>query len=153
MSRRSIPRFNAFTGSPVSRSLRRDIVLPPISQPLFCHYTTNARITHQTTGRSKWTRRLIWGLIFGSIGYYHSKGAIRQIIQPEAPGSRRDALKLATIRRKLEALPDVQSLRADPDYVEWDAYEDLSDTDKETRFTSGPLKGSRGIAVQVRYAR
>lgn len=54
------------------------------------------------------------------------------------------------IQEILGLLPIVRGLRADPNYSEWEAYDSLSEEDKKHRLTSGPLKGSRGLAVQVR---
>lgn len=53
------------------------------------------------------------------------------------------------LRRLLDYLPIVQKLRKDPKYVEWDAYDSFADEDKEKSLSSGPLKGSRGLAIQV----
>lgn len=48
-----------------------------------------------------------------------------------------------------KATPIVQLLREDPDWEESDVYGNYSLEDKEHRLTSGPLKGSRGLGLQV----
>lgn len=71
---------------------------------------------------------------------------------PAAPGSPEDVQQLKQIQNLVDYLPIVRKLRADPKYVEWEAYEDFADESKLQRLTSGPLRGSRGLAVQVSSA-
>lgn len=58
--------------------------------------------------------------------------------------------QMKLIRLLLDDSSTTRQLRLDPKFVEWEAYEGVSTGDKEKRLTSGPLKGSRGLAVQVR---
>lgn len=48
-----------------------------------------------------------------------------------------------------KAMPIVQTLRGDPDWDESDVYGNYSEGDKRARLTSGPLRGSRGLGLQV----
>lgn len=74
-----------------------------------------------------------------------------KVSAPVEPETTEDVLKLEEIRRVYETgLPIVQELRNNPDYLEADVYGNYSEEDKKQRFTSGPLKGSRGLALQVR---
>ena len=69
---------------------------------------------------------------------------------PPLPGSAEDAVELDVIHFIFEnELPIVKELRNNPDYVESKVYENYSEEDKEHRLTSGPLRGSRGVALQV----
>lgn len=46
-------------------------------------------------------------------------------------------------------VPIVQELRKNPDYVEKGVYGNFEEENKAHRLTSGPLAGSRGLALQV----
>lgn len=99
---------------------------------------------------SPWTRRLIYGGIFGSLGIGAGKLMEQRIAPPPIPGSPEDQKQLQTLQRAYEiGLPIVQQLRDDPDYVESDVYEYFSDEQKKHRLTSGPMAGSRGLGLQV----
>ena len=50
-----------------------------------------------------------------------------------------------------QATPIVQGLREDPDWEESDVYGNYSLEDKDHRLTSGPLRGSRGLGLQVGF--
>lgn len=56
---------------------------------------------------------------------------------------------MGKISKLLNYYPLVSDLRKDPDYVEWEAYENFTDEEKAHRLSSGPLRGSRGFALQV----
>lgn len=70
---------------------------------------------------------------------------------PPMPGSVEDLARLDVINSVYEnSLPLVKELRENPDYVESNVYGNYSEEDKIGRLTSGPLRGSRGLALQVR---
>ncbi|RJE19702.1 thioesterase family [Aspergillus sclerotialis] len=54
--------------------------------------------------------------------------------------------------RSIESLfdrwPEVRKLRENPDYVESSVYENYSEEERAHRLSSGPLRGSRGLALQ-----
>jgi hypothetical protein len=83
------------------------------------------------------------------LGYYTGQQYLRSFTSPAAPGTAEDTQRIEELRRLVNYLPVVQKLRKDPNYEEWDAYESFSDEDKGKRLSSGPLKGSRGLALQV----
>lgn len=108
-----------------------------------------ARATENpTASRSKWTRRFIYATIFGSLGYYTGQSYTARYLFPAIPGSPEDVQRFEEIRRLIEYLPVVRKLRADPKYVEWEAYDSFTEEDKARRLSSGPLSGSRGLAAQ-----
>lgn len=111
--------------------------------------TTSSTSTANTPRRSRWTRRMLWGSVFAGLGYYTGQQYLRSFTSPAAPGTAEDAQRMEELRRLVDYVPIVQKLRKDPKYVEWDAYESFSDEDKEKILSSGPLKGSRGLALQV----
>jgi hypothetical protein len=99
---------------------------------------------------SRWTRRLIYAGIFGTLGVGAGKWLDNKIAAPSAPGTLEDEMELKEIQRVFDiGLPIVQELRRDPDYVEKDVYENFADKHKAHRLTSGPLAGSRGLGFQV----
>lgn len=74
----------------------------------------------------------------------------QQVSAPPEPGSVEDLAKLEEIYYAYEnGLPLVKDLRANPDYVESNVYGNYTEEDKIGRLTSGPLRGSRGLALQV----
>lgn len=102
---------------------------------------------------SRWTRRLIYTGIFGTLGVGAGKWLDNKIAAPPAPGSLDDQLEIQEIQRVFDiGLPIVQELRRNPDYVEKDVYENFSDEHKTHRLTSGPLAGSRGLGLQVGFS-
>ncbi|KAE8372244.1 HotDog domain-containing protein [Aspergillus bertholletiae] len=107
-------------------------------------------ITQQSAPEgSKWPRRLIYAGVFGGLGVAAGKWMDARISAPVEPETTEDGIKLEEIRRVYEiGLPIVQELRSNPDYVEVDVYGNFSEEDKKQRLTSGPLKGSRALAVQ-----
>jgi hypothetical protein len=68
---------------------------------------------------------------------------------PLIPGTPEDEIIVAYLRKKLESLPLVQELKANPDYSEYEAYSGFSEENRAHRLTTGPLRGSRGLPVQV----
>lgn len=130
----------------VPRSFRRGVVPTQLTSTSVRNNTTLA-VNSRPIRRFKWTRRIFWGLIFGSLGYYSAKPSVNAFFHPAEPGSKEDATQLERLRKLVDHLPVVQGLRLDPMCDEWDAYEDF--VDKERRLTSGPLKGSRALGVQV----
>jgi ubiquitin carboxyl-terminal hydrolase 14 len=97
-------------------------------------------------------RRLLYIAIFGGLGLYTGKNVMTTVVAPAAPDTPDDSRQMKQIQETLNLLPIVRQLRADPDYVEWEAYDRFSEEDKKHRLTSGPLKGSRGLAVQVGFS-
>lgn len=74
----------------------------------------------------------------------------RKIGAPPLPGTEEDASEMRAIRYVFDnSLPVVVELRRNPDYVESEVYENYSEEDKAHRLSSGPLRGSRGLALQV----
>lgn len=134
----------------VPRSFRRRVVPTQLTSTPLRHNTTVALETRRVP-RFKWTRRIFWGLLFGGLGYFSTDSSLKRFFHPAEPGSKEDAAKLGYLRKWVDRLPRVQELRLRPNYEEWDAYEDT--TDKERRLTSGALKGSRALAVQVSIRR
>lgn len=102
----------------------------------------------------RWPRLLLLTAAFALAGAGCEK-VVEAAIQESSrsvPGSAEDERKLDAIRRSVEArLPLVERLRNDPDHVECEVYESFTDEDKTHRLTSGPLAGSRGLALQVRF--
>lgn len=69
---------------------------------------------------------------------------------PPLPGTGEDASEMRAIRYIFDnGLPIVNELRRNPDYVESEVYENYSEEDRTHRLSSGPLRGSRGFALQV----
>jgi hypothetical protein len=137
------------------RGLRpRSCAVPTqLTSPLKTIVRNNATVpaAPATTSRSKWTRRFAYAALFGSIGYYTGHSYTTGYLFPPVPGTPEDAQKAEQIQQLVEYLPIVRKLRADPKYTEWDAYESFTDEDKAQRLSSGPLRGSRGLAVQVSF--
>jgi hypothetical protein len=95
-------------------------------------------------------RTLVYLGAFGGLGLYSGYRATKlQLSTPLSPGTEEDVQETKRIRRLFGTLPIVQELRRDSDYAEWEAYSSLSEELKKNRLTSGPMKGSRGLALQV----
>ncbi|KAF7587478.1 hypothetical protein BBP40_007199 [Aspergillus hancockii] len=107
-------------------------------------------ITQKTSPEpTKWPRLLIYAGIFGGLGVTAGKWMDDKVSAPAEPGTREDVLKLEEINRVYEiGLPIVQELRDNPDYVESGVYGNYTEDDKKQRLTSGPLEGSRALALQ-----
>ena len=102
------------------------------------------------SGRSRWTRRLIYASIFGALGVAAGGVLDSKISLPPQPGSSEDQIFMKEIQRVYErGLPIVQELRNNPDYEESGVYQGMPETSKVHRLTSSALAGSRGIALQV----
>ena len=98
----------------------------------------------------RWMRRLIYAGVFGAIGMEAGKMIDKMVAVPPDVGSPEDEMKLQKIEHAFDiALPIVQELRNDPEWVETGVYGDFSDESKIHRLTSGPLSGSRGLGLQV----
>lgn len=146
---------------PLPPLLRRPIPRPQTTylsttrtSPLRHNSTTATTASSTTTSgnastQSRWPRRLLYATIFGGLGLYTGKNATAWLRAPPAPGTPEDALEMHRIQSTLNVLPIVRQLRADPSWKEWGAYEDIPEDALPRRLTSGPLKGSRGLAVQV----
>lgn len=135
----------------VPQSFRRGVVPKQLASTPVRNNTTFALNNNRRITRFKWTRRIFWGLLFGSLGYFSTKSLVNAFFHPPEPGSEKDAIELKRLRKQVDRLPVVQKLRLDPMCDEWDAYEDF--VDKERRLTSGPLKGSRALGIQVSIRR
>ncbi|KAJ5542634.1 hypothetical protein N7461_008637 [Penicillium sp. DV-2018c] len=99
---------------------------------------------------SRWTRRLIYASIFGTLGLGAGKWFDNKVSAPPAPGTLEDQAELHEIQRVFDiGLPIVQELRRDPDYVEKEVYQNFEDEHKTHRLTSGPMAGSRSLGLQV----
>jgi hypothetical protein len=102
------------------------------------------------SGRWLWLRRVIYAGTFGLLGLAAGEWVNVKIGEPPAPGTEEDAVELEVIRYIFENdLPTVKDLRNNPDYVESEVYENYSDEEKAHRLSSGPLRGSKGFALQV----
>lgn len=117
---------------------------PPIAPP--------SQSQSQKSTRSRRLRNLLYIAIFGGLGLSLGSGIEKLIASPPVPDTEEDITWRKRIEREYEFLPVVQALRNDPDLGgEWTAYSNFSDEEKEHRLTSGSLKGSRGLALQVSY--
>ena len=116
---------------------------------------TNASASSSSSSsskRSSWLRRLLYTSIFGSLGIYTGKQLDAIVSTPPVPGSDEDRMVLAGLQGIFDqATPIVQGLREDPDWEESDVYGNYSLEDKDHRLTSGPLRGSRGLGLQVGF--
>lgn len=110
---------------------------------------SDAAVTFASQSHSRWTRRLLYIGIFGGLGLYAGKAAVNTVSAPSVPGTDEDAREMKKIQEAVNLLPIVRKLRDDPNYVEWEPYTKIPEEEREHRLTSGPLKGSRGLAVQV----
>lgn len=135
----------------VPRSFRHGVVPTQLTSTPVRNNATLALDNNRRVPRFKWTRRIFWGLLFGSLGYFYANSSVNRFLHPAEPGSKEDAVLLEYLRIMVDHLPRVKELRLKPMYEEWDAYEDI--TDRERRFTSGTLRGSRALAVQVSIRR
>ncbi|KAL1970331.1 hypothetical protein VTN77DRAFT_5491 [Rasamsonia byssochlamydoides] len=109
---------------------------------------SDAVTTAAPQSQSKWARRLLYIGIFGGLGLYTGKAVMNTVSAPPAPGTAADARDMKAIQETVNLLPIVRELRNNSDYVEWEAYSNLMEEEKVHRLTSGPLRGSRGLATQ-----
>ncbi|KAI0885981.1 HotDog domain-containing protein [Annulohypoxylon maeteangense] len=124
--------------------------------------TPDAILSPETTSprpprRRRWRSSLIFLILGISLGT-----ALRFTLSPPtppAPGSDEDEYLTTQIRTQGASLALVQSLSQDPNYISWDAYSGFSSppthtskpnhtTVVQSRITSGPLSGSRGLPFQ-----
>lgn len=124
---------------------------PKCWRPPFRKVSTAAQ-PNVSSQPSRWTRRLIYAGIFGSLGVGAGKWLDDKVSAPPAPGTLEDKSELQEIQRVFDiGLPIVQELRRNPDYVEKEVYENFADEHINHRLTSGPLAGSRGLGLQVSF--
>ncbi|OJD11201.1 hypothetical protein ACJ73_09591 [Blastomyces percursus] len=93
-------------------------------------------------------RSLLYVAIFGCLGYSIGNALSAFLANPAIPGSHEDARRVKHLRRVMDSLEITKKLRADPDYVEWEAYSNFTEEEKPHRLTTGPLSGSRNIPIQ-----
>lgn len=99
---------------------------------------------------SRWTRRLVYAGIFGTLGYCVGGWVDSKVSSPPfLPGSLEDQYFSLDLQRAFDAIPIVRELRSNPDYEEKNVYDNFADEHKSRRLTSGPLAGSRGLGFQV----
>lgn len=73
-----------------------------------------------------------------------------KVTAPPVPGSELDTLLMTELQHIYEkATPIVMKLRNDPDYEEQGVYGNYTEDESPHRLTSGPLRGGRGLAMQV----
>lgn len=112
---------------------------------------------HTGKARSRpfdYKRSLLWAFAAGLSGWlaaaYITRWAVLSMTAPfPEPGSPQDKTKLAAIVKRFEAQEVVKTMRESGDWKEWEAYSNLEPGDRMHRLTSGPLSGSRGLALQV----
>ncbi|KAJ5325877.1 hypothetical protein MYU51_001087 [Penicillium brevicompactum] len=98
---------------------------------------------------SRWTRRLVYAGIFGTLGYCVGGWVDSKVSSPPfLPGSLEDQYFSLDLQRAFDAIPIVRELRSNPDYEEKNVYDNFADEHKSRRLTSGPLAGSRGLGFQ-----
>lgn len=118
-----------------------------------CNSSATAQSQSQQSTRSRSLRNLIYIAIFGGLGLSLGSRIEKLIATPPEPDTEEDTALRRSIEDAYERLPIVQALRDDPDFgKEWNAYSNFSEEEKEHRLTSGPLKGGRGLALQVRWS-
>lgn len=117
-----------------------------VASPL--RHSSAAATAPHSNQKSRWPRHLIYAALFGSLGLFSGGLTERHLSIPPTPGSEEDVNALRLLSKAYEGLSIVQDLRNDPDYVEYEAYEDFSEEDKRHRLTSGPMSGSRGLGLQ-----
>lgn len=99
---------------------------------------------------SKWLRRLVYAGIFGGLGMFAGTRVDEKLAIPLVPGTKEDTSALERLQLVFDrATPVLMELRNNPDYEESDVYGNYSEEEKSSRLTSGPLRGTRGLALQV----
>lgn len=141
------PRPSNFTQFTHRRTTLTRIQLPKAHRAI----TT---INTQPLPPSKWPRRLrnlLYIALFGFIGSSGASFFLQPILGPVHESDSPEDLEIrALIQLQFDNLNIVKELRANPEYIEWEPYSNFTPEQKEGRLTSGTLKGSRGIPLQVR---
>ncbi|PGH14635.1 hypothetical protein AJ79_02970 [Helicocarpus griseus UAMH5409] len=113
------------------------------------NFTRAARapLTEEELASRRKRRGWIYAGVFGISGYLLGKWAYSNLFGPEldAAGEAKEISRLRWLMGKLRV---VQKLRADPDYVERDAYDNFAEEEKPHRLTSGPMSGFSKISLQ-----
>lgn len=94
-------------------------------------------------------RRLFYTITFGGLGIAAARFIEKNYGNPPMPGTDEDSIRMKAIESLFNRWPDVRKLRENPDYVESPVYENYSEEERAHRLSSGPLHGSRGLALQV----
>ncbi|KAI2469704.1 HotDog domain-containing protein [Annulohypoxylon bovei var. microspora] len=139
------------TPDPISATAAATSPLPP-SQPAPAPAPDSASPPHRPH-----RRRLFYSAAFLILGLGLGT-ALRFTLAPPTPplrGSDEDQYLAQEIRTRGSSLPLVQALSSDPSWTSWDAYSGFSSSPTATRskmvqsrITSGPLSGSRGLPFQ-----
>ncbi|KAK2777895.1 hypothetical protein FQN53_002030 [Emmonsiellopsis sp. PD_33] len=151
---RALPRGGLRQTNPISSTPRIDPVLRTRSSPakrtFFRRASSAAPPVDKAEKTLSWRFDLLLDLVlFGGAGYFMPDLFLwDKVLRPPGPGSAEDVMELKILREKVAWLPIVQELRADPEYEEWEAYEDFEEEEKPHRLTSGPMSGSKGLGVQ-----
>lgn len=136
-----------FLSAPTRRISR--ITGPTSSLP---RQTSTVAYENAPSKRSIWLRRLAYATIFGGLGMLAGQRIEEKVAAPPVPGSLEDKIVMEELLRIYEkAIPIVMELRNNPDYEESDVYQNYSEEENSHRLTAGPLRGSRGLAIQVGY--
>lgn len=142
---RSQTRFLSAPTRPISR-----LTSPPSSLP---RHTSTVTYANASSKRSIWLRRLAYATIFGGLGMLVGQRIEEKVAAPPVPGSLEDKIVMEELLRIYErAIPIVMELRSNPDYEESDVYQNYSEEENSHRLTAGPLRGSRGLALQVGFS-
>ncbi|WEW56724.1 hypothetical protein PRK78_002173 [Emydomyces testavorans] len=149
--------------SSLFRLSHRQLCPPPPLRPWIPHRRTLRSPTIRTFSTAspppsarrqpaQWPRHfrsILYAIIFGSLGYHCVNEGTRDFFTPVLqPGTAEDIEAQKQIGEEFDRLKIVKKLRADPDFVEWEAYGNFSPEEKAKRVTSGGLSGSRGISSQ-----
>ena len=135
-----------FLGAPTRSAFRA--TSRPSSR--YASSTAHVNTTNAPSQSSKWLRRLVYAGIFGGLGMFAGTRVDEKLAIPLVPGTKQDTNALERLQLVFDkATPIVMELRNNPDYEESDVYGNYSEDEKSSRLTSGPLRGTRGLALQV----
>ncbi|EYE96937.1 PaaI family thioesterase [Aspergillus ruber CBS 135680] len=127
----------------------RPISRIPSSPTPLPRYTSTIAYANVPSKRSIWLRRLVYATIFGGLGMLAGQRIEEKVAAPPVPGSLEDKIVMEELLRIYEkATPIVMELRSNPDYEESNVYQNYSEEENKHRLTAGPLRGSRGLALQ-----
>ncbi|PGH08642.1 hypothetical protein GX51_01162 [Blastomyces parvus] len=148
----SIPFYRGVCAHGATKLLARSSIpspsyISPIPKRYFVR-VARVPLTEREYIKRRRLRSLLYVAIFGSLGYTIGNALTTFLTNPAPPGSHEDTLRVQYLRQVMDSLEMVKKLRADPDYVEWEAYSNFTEEEKPHRLTSGPLSGSRNIPVQ-----